>query len=472
MSEREARQTPTSAFIIPYEHTKGAEAVELYEKASRHSRPWQELLIYDIMAVDEDDRWIHSKFGYSVPRRNGKTEDVIMRLLWALRNGEKALYTAHKTSTSHSVWERITAILGASDWQEDVDYKITKQFGLETVTALEGTGAINFRTRTTKGGLGEGYDLLIIDEAQEYTVDQESALQYTVTDSANPQTILLGTPPTAVSAGTVFESMRYRTLRGAEKWTGWAEWGIEHQIDVSAECDMDTLVDTWYEVNPSLGHGLQERSLWMESRENEIDYNIQRLGVWFRYNQKSEISREEWESLAVDTLPDFDGKLYIGIKYGHTGENVSMSIAVRTVDGHIFVEALDCRPVREGNAWIVAFLKSAEYAKVIIDGASGQRILEADLKAEGLKGLTLPKVSDLINANSLFEQNLHGICHRNQPSLTQVVSNCEKRAIGSQGGFGFKSLLKGADISLMDSMILAFWACSQGKQKKKQQASY
>ena len=42
---------------------------------------------------------------------------------------------------------------------------------------------INFRTRSSKGGLGEGYDLLVIDEAQEYTTDQETALKYIVTDS-------------------------------------------------------------------------------------------------------------------------------------------------------------------------------------------------------------------------------------------------------------------------------------------------
>ena len=469
---REGRQTPTSAFIIPYEQTKGEEAVKIYNKCGRKARPWQELLLYDIMAVDKDGLWIHSKFGYSLPRRNGKTEDVMMRLIYALMNGERALYTAHKTTTSHSTWEKVTQLLSKSGWVEGEDYKTTKQFGLETVTAIKGDGVLNFRTRTSKGGLGEGYDLLIIDEAQEYTVDQESALQYTVTDSQNPQTILLGTPPTAVSSGTVFESLRYSTLRGAEKFTGWAEWGKEHKMDVGPDCDMDALVDAWYETNPSLGHGLSERALWQESRANEIDYNIQRLGVWFRYNQKSEISREEWESLKVDEVPQFVGKLHVGIKYGHDSENVALSVAVRTTAGNIFVECIDCRTVRDGNSWILALLKKLDVAEIVIDGASGQRLLESDLKEEGFKKIKLPKVAELINANSLFEQNLHSIRHSNQPSLSQVVSNCEKRAIGSQGGFGFKSLLKGADISLMDSMILAFWSCSQGKSKKKQQASY
>ncbi len=74
-----------------------------------------------------------------------------------------------------------------------------------------------------KGGLGEGFDLLVIDEAQEYTNDQESALKYVVTDSRNPQTLFCGTPPTPVSSGTVFLKLRNAALQGETENTGWAE---------------------------------------------------------------------------------------------------------------------------------------------------------------------------------------------------------------------------------------------------------
>lgn len=62
--------------------------------------------------------------------------------------------------------------------------------------------------------MGEGYDVLVIDEAQEYTIDQESALKYVISASSNPQTIMLGTPPTAISHGTVFQKMRDKVLEG------------------------------------------------------------------------------------------------------------------------------------------------------------------------------------------------------------------------------------------------------------------
>lgn len=89
MSKRLGRQIPTTSLVLPYKETKGPEAVKLYNKTGRTARQWQELLIYDIMAVDQEGMWIHSTFGYAVPRRNGKTEDIIMRIMHGIMNGEK-----------------------------------------------------------------------------------------------------------------------------------------------------------------------------------------------------------------------------------------------------------------------------------------------------------------------------------------------------------------------------------------------
>ena len=64
------------------------------------------------------------------------------------------------------------------------------------------------------------------------------------------------------------------------------------------------------------------------------------------------------------------------------------------------------------------------------------------------------------------------ICHADQPSLRQVATNCEKRAIGTNGGFGYRAQFDTMEIALLDSVIMAVWQCHEGKEKKKQQASY
>ncbi len=482
MSEiRKGRQTPTKSIVLPYTESHGQEAIDLYNDAwgeSRQAQQWQELMLFDILAVNEDGLWVHTKFGWEIPRRNGKNEIVTMREFWGLTKGERILHTAHRTTTSTSASRRLAALLDAAGYVEvtrikkneqyDKHYTYTKQLGLERIVLLgESGGTIDFRTRSSKGGLGEGFDLLVIDEAQEYQDDQESALKYVVTDSKNPQTLFCGTPPTPVSSGTVFLKLRNAALQGETKNTGWAEWSVDEMTDPNDR-------EAWYETNPSLGTVFTERSVQDEVGTDPVDFNIQRLGLWLRYNQKSAISKREWEELEVKHLPERVGKLFVGIKFGHDGESAAMSIAVKTSDDRIFVEGIDCRPYRYGIEWILDFLSRAAVESVVVDGANGQELLAKAMKAKKLKAPLLPTVKQIIEANSAFSQGIYmkRICHMGQPSMVQIVSNCEKRAIGSNGGYGFKSILDGAGIELMDSMILAFWRCSEKKPARKQKIGY
>ena len=438
---------------------------------------WQKLLTADIMAVNSDGLWTHLKFGYSLPRRNGKNEILVIRELYGLEHGEQMLHTAHKTTTSNSAWRRLCTVLEECGYKEvgrlkkgerlpRNAYRTTKQFGLETVTLLRTGGKIAFRTRTDTGGLGEGYDLLVIDEAQEYTTDQESTLKYTVSASDNPQTILCGTPPTMVSAGTVFTKLRDTVTAGESIETGWAEWGVDQQPETIDD------VNTWYETNPSMGLKLTERNIRQELGDDKLDFIIQRLGYWFKYSLRSAITAQEWGALRVDTLPDLAGPLSIGIKYGRDAVNVSLSIACRTWDGRIFVEAIDCRPIRAGNAWILAFLQSVDYISCLIDGNGGAELADEMIDI-GLKRPEFPTVQEVIAAHGYFMQSIsdNQICHMGQPSLTQSVTHCEKRDIGNKGGYGFRTLKEGIDVSLLESVVLANWQCSKVKKKRKQKVS-
>lgn len=461
---RRGRQTPTQSVVLPYTSTRGQEAIDLYNSTGRTAQEWQELLLADLLAYNEEGLWIHTKYGYAVPRRNGKNEIVAIREMFGLNIGEHILHTAHRTTTTHSAWERLLKLLEKTGIKVVSSYKA---FGKEHIE-VSGGGCIEFRTRTSKGGLGEGFDLLIIDEAQEYQDDQESALKYVVSDSKNPQTIFCGTPPTPVSSGTVFTKFRETTLSGGNENAGWAEWSVEKETDPKDK-------EAWYETNPSLGIILTERKILDEVGSDIVDFNIQRLGYWIRYNQKSAISKAEWNELKAAKPPELVGPLFVGIKYGHDGTNVVMSVAAKTKDGKVFVEAIDCREVRAGTDWIFKYLTTWKAKKVVIDGANGQQLLAAEMKEYGLKAPVLPTVKEIIAANTAFEQGLYqdNIRHMAQPSLVNAVGNCEKRAIGSNGGFGYKAQKEGIEIALLDSVILAYWACSATKEiKKKQRVSY
>ena len=479
---RTGNQTPTQSFVLPYRKSHWKEAVELYEKTGRKVLPWQKNLLRDILAIGRGDLWKHQKFGFSVPRRNGKSEIIAIRELWGLEHGERICHTAHRTDTSRIGWLNLCRLLTDAGYEQlgrkkknepdpENGFRTNQQNGREEITLIRTGGKICFRTRTRNSGLGQGFDLLVIDEAQEYTDDQETALIYTVSDSKNPQTLFCGTPPTPVSSGTVFLKMRNETLSGNAFETGWAEWSIDRQTE--------NLLDRklWYLTNPSLGYHLAERVVQSEIRHDKgavIDFNIQRLGLWIQYNLKSAISEAEWDELRESVLPAPVGPVFVGIKYGHDGTNVSMSAAVRTEDDRILVEAIDCRPVRAGNDWILWFLSGADWETVVADGASGNGILARNMKDMGMKAPVLPTVKEVILANAAFEQGIQSgrICHMGQLSLAQSVTNCEKRAISANGGFGYRSLRDDADISLLDSVIFAYWACATYKPRPKQRLRY
>lgn len=88
-----SRQDPTTEYILPYKDTDGPFAVDVYELSGRMAYPWQRGVIFDILAKDPDGMWTHMKFGYAVPRQNGKNEILVMRELIGLVSGERILHT-------------------------------------------------------------------------------------------------------------------------------------------------------------------------------------------------------------------------------------------------------------------------------------------------------------------------------------------------------------------------------------------
>lgn len=460
---RVGNQIPTQSVILPYDTSYGDEAVQLYDLSGKVCQEWQTLMLSDIMSVNSDGLWVHTKFGYSVPRRNGKTEILTQRELWGLFNGEHILHTAHLTDTAHIAWERLMALLNGIGITPKSSYKA---YGKERIEMNNGA-LIDFRTRTSSGALGSGYDLLVIDEAQEYTKAQQTALNYVVSSSKNPQTIMCGTPPTTVSAGDVFREFRDKTLMGETINSGWAEWSVDHKTDVRNK-------EAWYQTSPSLGTIFTERIVQDEINGDDIDFNIQRLGLWIKYNQQSAISAPDWDELKVETLPELKAPLFAGVKFGRDGQNVVLSVSAKTEDGKIFTEAIDCRNQRDGNEWIINLLIKSKPKTVLVDGASGLETFLRECKEQKLKGVKAATVKEVIQASSDFETAIANktICHAGQPSLRQSVTNSKHRAIGSGGGYGYQTLDDDIEVALIESAVLATHACAIAKEVKKQRVSY
>lgn len=85
-----------------------------------------------------------------------------------------------------------------------------------------------------------------------------------------------------------------------------------------------------------------------------------------------------------------------------------------------------------------------------------------------LEKLRVRRFREVIQANSDFEQAVFSghLQHMEQQSLDELVTNCEHRAIGSNGGFGYKTLVGGRDVTLIEANALAYWLCETSKTAK------
>jgi hypothetical protein len=156
------------------------------------------------------------------------------------------------------------------------------------------------------------------------------------------------------------------------------------------------------------------------------------------------------------------------------GQNVCLAIALKTKDDRIFVEAIDCRNQREGNEWIINFLLKTKPQKVLVDGASGLETFQRECKEQKLKNIHAATVKEVVQASSSFETAIaqKTLCHFGQPALRQSVTNCQHRAIGSGGGYGYKTLDDDIEVALIEATVLATHACAEAKEVKKQRISY
>ena len=114
------------------------------------------------------------------------------------------------------------------------------------------------------------------------------------------------------------------------------------------------------------------------------------------------------------------------------------------------------------------------FQTVLVDGASGVETFLRECKEQKLKGVSKVGFKEVIQGSSDFETAIANktICHKGQPALRQSVTNCKHRAIGSGGGYGYQTLDDEIEVALVESIVLATYACNNAKEAKKQRVSY
>lgn len=449
-------QEPSVRLCPEYSETDGQDAVDILRLGGFYPDEWQENILNDWMARNNFG-WVASVCGLSVPRQNGKTTDVSGRASAGMvLYGEWVIYTAHLQKTATETFMELKGLFESQGLKKYVK-EIKSAIGREQIILNNG-GKIQFVARTRNGGRGLHGDVLIFDEAQELTIEQQASFIPAISASKNPQTIYLGTPPDDNVPGDVFGDIRNRA-KDSEK-ISWIEYSVEDIGDVEDKA-------RWYKTNPALGIRIKESTVETECHQMPPKtFARERLGWW---QPKTEthidyaLDKDAWLNCKSESLKP-EGKTAYGVKFSPDGSFVSLCGAVIDDDDKARISLIEHQSTSNGVRWLSDWLNE-RYAKaccVVIDGRNGVDVLVDRLSEKWVakSSIIRPGVKDVIASVSLLTEEVNENTlswYYGQEILNDSAVNAIKRPLG--GGYGFG----GDNSSPIEAAALALYGVRTSK---------
>ena len=303
---RYGSQSPTFHTVGDYEYSLSNIAMELFDAWGIGFYPSQEYELELFLARDANDGTACRTICISKPRQNGKSYAARFYAIWcACVEGKQVLYTAHHGDTVNEMFEILENLCGDI---KDLRANLRSTYrgkGHQCIKFTNG-GRIDFRTRTAAGGRGRTYDVVIYDEAQELNDAQLSAIKATIiaSESGDPQSIYLGTPPDPECTGTVFRGFHKQVHAGDSEGIWWLEWSVDEIPDMS---DVDTVMELAYETNPALGYRIKEdvmRDTIITSKNDPDSFAREVLGFWSKeVIVKGVLNKHDWGACSTTDPP-------------------------------------------------------------------------------------------------------------------------------------------------------------------------
>lgn len=485
---RIGRPEPTFSVVGPYNSPYADKAIKWFASMGERLRPYQELEFRIMLSRNNDGTWPLSTLGISRPRQTGKSYAARLAALWfAVIEGKSVLYTCQLNDTAKEMFLWIDQFIDRTpEIKRELASKrpFSRQLGNLEVRFRNGARIV-MKTRGSSLSRGTTFQIVIIDEAQDFTIDQMNALApVMVAAGESSLMVYLGTPPDEKAKGTIYMSTRRELKLNPDPELGvwWLEWSIGYVPDDPWDEEL------WYAYNPGLGTGITEVSMRQSMNRKKLSGDVlgwlrEFLGYWspvvavsaaIKLQAWEETRITEAEAKAIQGVPSY------GIKFDPAGRYGTICRTVKPQNGPPVVEMMARRDMESGLTWFANFCEH-EFKKssvIVIDGAAF-----ADTLVEMCKQRRIPVKLALRQprpvevgaacasfANAVGEKMLvHG--GPNEAQLTNSAVNVEKRPIGKSGAFGFMSNDDEVDSCVAEAAALSYWGAITSKRNPtKQQA--
>lgn len=468
---RLGNQEPTFSTVSNFIQSLGDKAIRYFESFKVRFYPCQKREMELFLALNEEKRFACRTICISKPRQNGKSYSARYYAIWkAVIEGKKVLYSAHHGKTTREMFKAMKDFI---ERNPSIEKKllpgsdgIRKSAGLEGFFFANG-GCIEFQTRTNSGGRGVTYDVIVIDEAQELTDEQLDAIKPTTiaSESGDPQMIYLGTPPNVKCIGTVFRDFHHKVHAGDSEGIWWLEWAVDELPDMS---DRMKVLDLAYMTNPAMGYRIKEDvMLDVIDTATAVDgFAREYLGWWSNTGSLLlAIPQYLWDKCQVERseIPEPQTSVVcFAVKFAPDGSTGALAAAIRPDSGKPYVQLIAHRSMGGGVQWFADWLipREDDAAVIVIDGRSYSGALVNELNNADFANdqIITPSSTDVATACSMLVSSVESrsVMHGGQDELTKSATNCRKRLIGNNGGYGFESA-NDTDATPIEACALAFW---------------
>lgn len=413
--------------------------------------PWQELVLTEGMRTDSRGRFCHPLVGVLVPRQQGKSYVMRIRVLAGMYLwGESWVTMSQKLALTEEHLEWAMRLINSNPDLRAKVARMSRTNGRKFIELTNGgrwlaTAATPDSARGLSGNLW-------VDEIREVTPEGWQAANPLTTAMENPQIWVSSNAGDAHS--TVLNDLRTRALAQSTPRIGWFEWSADPTLPASDET-------AWLQANPAIGHGrvtletlrdayamdaprafeTERLCRWTDSLESPWPYGA------FEKCLQSDLALEPgpptW--LAIDVSPNRlradlvagqlldDGRTAIGLVATWTSETAVDNLAI----------------AQEVAKWARSYSARAVAFDRWTGAAIASRLASAGIPVGDVSGAAFAQACD----ETLGAMVNGRLVHAGQPILNDHVNACARKSL-SDGGWRIVRRGSGGYISAACAMVM------------------